>query len=72
MERLPDRVQEAHREQTAGVSTMQIDGGQVHQKHCSNRGTIMQVYSVAGSQAFTRKLATLRVALETEIPQILP
>lgn len=50
---LPDRAQEAHREQTAGISTMQINGGKVHWKYCLNRGTIMQVYLVAGGQAFT-------------------
>lgn len=59
METLPDRAQEAHREQTAGISTMQIGEGKVHRKRCSNGGTITQVYSVAGGQAFTGKLATL-------------
>lgn len=53
METLPDRAQEAHREQTAGISTMQINEGEVHWKCCLNRGTIMQLYLVAGGEAFT-------------------
>lgn len=71
METLPDRAQEAHREQTAGISTMQINEGKVHWKCCLNRGTIMQVYLVAGGQAFTEKSATLWGAHDNEIPQIL-
>lgn len=53
METLPDRAQEAHREWTAGITTMQINEGKVHWKCCLSRGTIMQVYLVAGGQAFT-------------------
>lgn len=59
METLPDRAQEAHREQTAGISTMQINEGKVHWKCCLNRGTIMQIYLVAGGQASTEVNCTM-------------